>query len=75
MLEKLHKPFFTILIALVCGVAALMIAKIWGISLPEDLFFKILATLGVLILLFGFLMVANSDFGEKKKLKDENFID
>jgi len=75
MLEKLHKPFFTILIVLVCGVAGLIIAKIWGIELPEDLFFKILATLGVLILLFGFLMVANSDFGEHKKLKDDNFID
>jgi len=33
MLEKLHKPFFTILIALVCGVAGLMIAKIWDSAL------------------------------------------
>jgi len=75
MFEKLHKPFFTILITLVCVVAGIVIAKIWGIELPDDLFFKIIATLGVLILLFGFLMVANSDFGDHKKLKDDNFID
>jgi len=75
MLEKLHKPFLIVLITLVCGVAAIVIAKIWGIELPDDLFFKILATFGVLILLFGFLMVVNSDFGEHKKLKDEHYID
>ena len=63
------------LISLVCAVAAIIIAKIWGFDLPEDLFFKILATLGVLIVLFGFLMVVNSDFGEHKKLKDEHYID
>lgn len=75
MLDKLHKPFLFVLISLVCAVAGIVIMKIWGIQLPEDLFFKILATLGVLILLFGFLMVVNSDFGEHKKLKDDNFID
>ncbi|NCT40643.1 MAG: hypothetical protein GW778_03155 [Alphaproteobacteria bacterium] len=75
MLDKLHKPFLIGLISLVCAVAAIIIAKIWGFDLPEDLFFKILATLGVLIVLFGFLMVVNSDFGEHKKLKDEHYID
>ena len=75
MFEKLHKPFFFCLIALVCGIAALVILKIWGIPLPDDLFFKILGTLVVLIVLFGFLMVANSDFGEKKALKDKNYLD
>lgn len=75
MLEKLHKPFLIAVISLVCAVAALIIAKIWGIALPEDLFFKILATLFVLILLFGFLMVVNSDFDIHKKLKDDNYLD
>ena len=75
MLEKLHKPFFFSLVALVCGVAVLVILKIWGVALPEDLFLKIIATLGVLILLFGFLLVVNSDFGQHKKLKDENYLD
>ena len=75
MLDKLHKPFLFALITLVCAVAALIIATIWGVELPEDVLFKILATLGVLILLFGFLMVVNSDFGQHKKLKDDNYID
>lgn len=75
MLEKLHKPFFFVLVALVCGIAGLAIMKIWGFELPEDLFFKIMGTLVVLILLFGFLLVVNSDFGQHKKLKDENYLD
>lgn len=75
MLEKLHKPFFFTVVALVCGAAVLVILHIWGIALPEDLFFKIFATMGVLILLFGFLLVVNSDFGQHKKLKDENYLD
>ena len=75
MLEKLHKPFLFVLIALACGISGLIILKIWGVELPDDLFFKILGTLGVLVLLFGFLTVVNSDFGEHKKLKDDNYID
>lgn len=75
MIDKLHKPFFFTLIGLVCLGAGLVIAKIWGIELPDDMFFKIMATLGVLILLFGFLLVVNSDFGQHKKLKDENYLD
>ena len=75
MIDRLHKPFFFGLIGLVCIGAGLVIMKIWGIELPEDLFFKILATLAVLILLFGFLLVVNSDFGQHKKLKDENYLD
>ena len=75
LINKLHKPFFFLLVGSVCAVAVIIIAKIWGINLPEDLFFKLLATLGVLILLFGFLLVVNSDFGQHKKLKDENYLD
>ena len=75
MINKLHKPFFFTLVGLVCVSAAIVIAKIWGIELPDDMFFKILATLVVLILLFGFLLVVNSDFGQHKKLKDDNYLD
>ncbi|MFK7839117.1 MAG: hypothetical protein AB8B83_02205 [Bdellovibrionales bacterium] len=75
MLEKLHKPFLFMLITLACSIAGIIIAKIWGFELPDDLFFKILATMGVLVLLFGFLVVVNSDFGENKNLKDDHYID
>lgn len=75
MIDKLHKPFFFSLVGLVCIGAGIIIMKIWGFELPDDLFFKILGTLAVLILLFGFLLVVNSDFGQHKKLKDENYLD
>ena len=71
----LHKPFFIALVATVVGGAGLIILKIWEVPLPDDLFMKILMTIGVLIVLFGFLLVVNSDFGQHKKLKDENYLD
>ncbi len=75
MIDKLHKPFFFSFVALVCAGALLVMLRIWDVHLPEDLFYKIIATLAVLILLFGFLLVVNSDFGQHKKLKDENYLD
>jgi hypothetical protein len=45
------------------------------VSISVRHLFKILATIGVLILLVGFLMVVKMDFGEHKRLKDENFLD
>lgn len=62
------------LIGLAILAAALVILSIWGVALSEMLF-KLLATIGVLALLVGFLLVVKLDFGEHKRLKDENYID
>ena len=75
LIDRLHKPFFIALVATVVARAVLIILKIWEVPLPEDMFMKIIMTLGVLIVLFGFLLVVNSDFGQHKKLKDENYLD
>jgi high-affinity Fe2+/Pb2+ permease len=70
----MQRSLLLVLIGLVIAGAALVILTIWGVDLGAALF-KILATIGVLILLVGFLMVVKMDFGEHKRLKDENFLD
>lgn len=71
----LHRGLVIGLIGLVMLAAFLIILSIWGVVFDGELLFKLLATIGVLVVLAGFLLVIKSDFGEHKKLKDENFID
>ncbi len=70
----MQRSLLLVLIGLVVGGAALVILTIWGVDLGAALF-KILATIGVLILLIGFLMVVKMDFGEHKRLKDQDYLD
>lgn len=70
----LNRALMYILIGLVIAAAAIIVLEIWSISFGE-IFFKLLTTIGILILLVGFLMVVKLDFGEHKRLKDQNFID
>ena len=67
--------YFKVLVA--CGVIAalLSIVQIWVMILPWDVFVKILITLAIVFVLVGFLMVMVNDFGNKKKLKEDNYID
>jgi len=70
----MQRGFLLTLIGLVILAAALIILNIWGVDLG-DVFYKILGTLVVLIVLVGFLMVVKMDFGEHKRLKDQNYLD
>ncbi|MCE7886159.1 MAG: hypothetical protein DYH13_01455 [Alphaproteobacteria bacterium PRO2] len=70
----MQRSLLLVLIGLVIAGAALIILTIWGVDLGAALF-KILATIGVLILLVGFLMVVKMDFGEHKRLKDQDYLD
>lgn len=62
------------MIGLVILAAVLIILNIWGVDLGE-IFYKVLGTLVVLIILIGFLMVVKMDFGDHKRLKDQNYLD
>jgi hypothetical protein len=72
---NLHRALVMALIGLVVLSGVLIIFSIWGIGIEPDVIFKILATLGILILIIGFLLVVKMDFGEHKRLKDNDFID
>lgn len=72
---SLHRALVLALIALVVLGGVIIILNIWGVFLDGALMFKLLATIGILILVFGFLLVVKADFGEHKRLKDGDFID
>ena len=72
---SLHRALVAILIGLVLLGAVLIVMSIWGIVIDSSLLFKLLSTIGILILVVGFLLVVKMDFGEHKRLKDNDFID
>jgi uncharacterized membrane protein (DUF441 family) len=71
----MHQKLFVILVTLVVSAAVLVILQIWGLLPDWEVFVKILMTIGVIVLVVGFLMVVKSDFGPQKKLKDDNYLD
>ncbi len=54
---------------------ALLTLQIWVQALDWDIFLKLLGTMGVGVLLLGFLVAVAEDFGSNKRLKDNNYID
>lgn len=71
----MHKNLLYTVIGCVIAMAALTIIQIWGSILSWDVFVKLIGTLGIVVLVAGFLLVVKSDFGEHKKMKDENYLD
>ena len=71
----MHKFLVYCLIAIAIVAAALMIGQIWFDILSWSMLWKSCTTLAVLFVLIGFLMVVKADFGQHKKLKDENYLD
>lgn len=71
----MHKNLLYAVIGCVIAMAALTIIQIWGSILSWDVFVKLIGTLGIVVLVAGFLLVVKSDFGEHKKMKDENYLD
>ncbi len=71
----MHQTLLKAIIVMVCIGALISIAQIWTIFLAWDVFFKALITLGILIVLAGFILVVKSDLGSHKKMKDENYLD
>ena len=71
----MNRYLLTSLIGLVLMAATVIILQIWGVAFGPDVFMKLLGTIVVLIILIGFLLVVKMDFGEHKRLKDENYLD
>ena len=71
----MHKFMLFALVTMVVVATVLVILQIWMSFMSWDMFIKVMITLGILILLFGFLMVVGADLGQHKRLKDENYLD
>lgn len=63
------------LVALSAFATGLATLQIWAQLFAWALFVKMLASLFIIVLLIGFLLVAVEDFGSNKRLKDNNFLD
>lgn len=70
-----HQTLLKAIIIMVCVGALLCIAQLWTTLLAWDIFFKVLITLGILIVVAAFGLVAKADLGTHKKMKDENYLD
>ncbi len=71
----MHKKLVQIIVGCVMLGAALTIAQIWTGFIIWDDFIKIAATLGIVIIALGFVLVAKADFSEHKKMRDDNYLD
>lgn len=71
----MHNKLLLTIIGTVVVAALLTIAQVWGPVMPWNLYFKILITAVIVAVVCGFMIVARSDMMEKKKLKDENYLD
>ena len=63
------------IIGLVIAGVILTLMQVWGFAIAWDFYIKSIITIGILVLLFAFLLVVKSDLGEHKKLKDDNYLD
>jgi len=70
-----HKAMLIGLVVFVFASAGLIIAQLWFPVVSWDNYIKLIFTFGIVALVLGFLIIIKADFGEKKKLKDENYLD
>lgn len=71
----MHKNIMISLVGMVVFGAGLVILQMWTSFMAWDTFIKIIITLGILVIVLGFLLVIKADLSEHKKLKDENYLD
>ncbi|MBK6895076.1 MAG: hypothetical protein IPH06_00595 [Alphaproteobacteria bacterium] len=74
-MNDMHNKLLIAIIGAVVIVALLTIMQVWGPVLPWNLYYKIVVTAVIVAVVCGFMLVARSDMVEKKKLKDENYLD
>lgn len=64
-----------IIIAIVVMGGLLVLAQIWDIGLPWEIFVKIIMSLGVIIVVLALIMIAKNEVDEHKRFKDKDLID
>lgn len=63
------------LVALSALATLLVTGQIWTQWLEWHIFLKIIGSLGIVVFLLGFLLAVAEDFGNNKRLKDQNYVD
>lgn len=57
------------------ALATIILLQMWFDFFAGDLFWKVLLSNIILLILGGFIVAVKEDFGEHKRLKDENYLD
>ncbi len=71
-----HRLLLKLISGLVILGGILIVFQIWGIDIINwYIFLRAMGTLAVIIVILGFLLVVKTDFGEHKKMTDENYLD
>lgn len=71
----MHKALLYTVVGCVIAAAILTVIQMWTSALDWGDYIKILGTLGIVLLVAGFLLVVKSDFGDNKSLRDKNYLD
>ncbi len=71
----MDKFFMHILIALLVLIGAVTLMQIWVPFISWDIYIKLIGSAVVIGIVLGLIVVLKSDLGEKKKMKDENYLD
>lgn len=74
-MSNLHNQLLICITAVVVFCGILTICQIWGPVVSWDMYFKIILTAVIVAVVCGFVVVARGDMSEKKKMKDENYLD
>ncbi|MGQ0527806.1 MAG: hypothetical protein ACT4OY_07260 [Alphaproteobacteria bacterium] len=70
-----NKSLYYIVVGSVLLAAVIILLQIWTDMLLGEIFGKLLATLAIIGVVAGFLIVAKSDFQIDNKFRDENYLD
>lgn len=72
----MHKTMLASLVLVVLASAGLTITQLWAPDIIGwDNYIKLIITFGIVTLVLAFLIIIKADFGEHKKLKDDNYLD
>lgn len=71
----MNKIFMNILIALLVLIGALTVIQIWVPFVSWDVYLKLVGTAAIVAIVLGLIVVLKSDLGEKKNMKNENYLD
>ena len=63
------------LVGLSATAAGIVTLQIWIQMFEWTVFLKLMGTIGVVVVLIGFLLAVAEDFGTNKRLKDQNYVD
>ena len=71
----MNKIVMNTLMALIVVIGVLTLVQIWVPLVDWDVYLKLVGSAVVVSIILGLILILKSDLGEKKKMKDEHYLD